>query len=91
MTLQQLQQENAELKQDMRIIKNTVTTVTDGLKVSENGVFPEKVNVTMLVKGAIKELTNHITPNIFGLKKESLIDKIELKPLVDLMNKYKNL
>ncbi len=91
MSIEQLQQENAALKQDLKTIKTTVLFVTDGLKISNNGVFPDKMNISVIVKSVIKELSNYTMPSIFGGKKENIIDKIDLKPLIELLNKHKNL
>ncbi|MCX6208379.1 MAG: hypothetical protein NTZ59_02460 [Bacteroidetes bacterium] len=91
MNVEQLQAENAALKADLKTVKVFIVNITDHIGVSNKGVFSEeKVKIQTVVKSIIKELTAAITPSFFGKKEENFIDKLEFKPLVEVLKKYKD-
>ena len=49
--IQQLENEKAALLTDIKQIKTTVLFVTNGLNISQNGVFPPKINVSVFDPG----------------------------------------
>lgn len=102
-TLEQLQAENAELKQDLKTIKTVVIDMTNQLGVTTNGVMNEDVEISDIVSNILPDLTKIATGGLIGKAKKMigingqpklnpLLEKFaSVKHILPLVEKYKNL
>jgi hypothetical protein len=102
MTIQQLQQENAELKQDIKTIKTVALDITDKLGVTTNGIPNEDVEAGEIIQNILPDLMKMVTgggllgkaKNMMGIesKPNPLMEKFKsVGELIPLFQKYQDL
>jgi hypothetical protein len=87
-TIEQLQLENASLKQDLKTIKTVAIDITDKLGITTNGIANEDVDVGEIVQNILPDLMKLVTSGGLLEKAKNMVG-IETKPN-KLMEKFKS-
>jgi len=84
--LEALRKENAEMKADIKLLKESVLEVTDVLEITENGVLKKGFEMSDIF-GVLTSLTKG-----FMFNKDKFMKKFEpLKKLMPILAKYNNI